>query len=43
MGLPLWDGDRHFLPLVFDDDPRVFHGVMPYAGGRALSWSYCRI
>jgi 8-oxo-dGTP diphosphatase len=43
MGLPLWDGDRHFLPLVFDEDPRVFHGVMPYEGGRALSWSYCRL
>ena len=24
--LVLWDGDRHFLPLVFDDDPRPFHG-----------------
>jgi len=40
--LPLWDGDRHFLPLVFDDDPRPFHGVMPYAGGRMLSWRYSR-
>ncbi|WP_426752336.1 NUDIX hydrolase [Myxococcus sp. Y35] len=40
--LNLWDGDRHFLPLVFDADPRPFHGVMPYAGGRALSWSYSR-
>jgi 8-oxo-dGTP diphosphatase len=43
MSLPLWDGDRHFLPLVFDTDPRAFHGVMPYAGGRALSWSFTRI
>lgn len=41
--LPLWDGDRHFLPLVFDNDPRAFHGVMPYAQGRAVSWSYARI
>ena len=24
--LPMWDGDRHFLPLVFDADPRPFHG-----------------
>ena len=40
--LPMWDGDRHFLPLVFDGDPRPFHGVMPYEGGRALSWSYQR-
>jgi 8-oxo-dGTP diphosphatase len=43
LSLPLWDGDRHFLPLVFDADPRAFHGVMPYAAGRALSWSFSRI
>lgn len=41
--LPLWEGDRHFLPLVFDDDPRAFHGVMPYSGGRMQSWSYSRL
>lgn len=43
MSLPLWDGDRHFLPLVFDADPRAFHGVMPYAQGRAVNWSFSRI
>ena len=42
LDLPLWEGDRHFLPLVFDDDPRVFHGVMPYRDGRMLSWAYSR-
>ncbi|HPN80526.1 8-oxo-dGTP diphosphatase [Dokdonella sp.] len=41
--LPLWDGDRHFLPLVFDADPRAFHGVMPYRDGRMVSWDYSRI
>lgn len=41
-GLPLWDGDREFLPLVFDADSRPFHGVMPYRGGRMRSWSYSR-
>lgn len=41
--LPLWEGDKHFLPLVFDDDPRPFHGVMPYAGGRMQSWNYSRL
>jgi 8-oxo-dGTP diphosphatase len=41
--LNLWDGDRHFLPLVFDDDPRPFHGHMPYAEGRALGWSFTRL
>lgn len=41
--LPLWEGDRHFLPLVFDADPRPFHGIMPYRDGRMQSWSYSRI
>ncbi|MFA5684889.1 MAG: 8-oxo-dGTP diphosphatase [Lysobacteraceae bacterium] len=38
LDLPLWEGDRHFLPLVFDADPRAFHGVMPYRDGKLLSW-----
>ena len=41
--LPMWEGDRHFLPLVFDDDPCAFHGVMPYKDGRPVSWNYSRI
>ncbi len=41
--LSLWDGDREFLPLVFDADSRPFHGVMPYRDGRMLSWSYSRV
>jgi 8-oxo-dGTP diphosphatase len=40
--LPLWPGDRHFLPLVFDADPRPFHGVMPYKNGQPVSWSFTR-
>ncbi|GEM84381.1 NUDIX hydrolase [Meiothermus hypogaeus] len=40
--LPMWPGDRHFLPLVFDADPRPFHGVMPYAGGQPVGWSFSR-
>ncbi len=42
MELPMWEGDRHFLPLVFDEDPRPFHGVMPYRNGRMQSWSCSR-
>jgi 8-oxo-dGTP diphosphatase len=38
--LNLWPGDRWFLPLVFAEDGRQFHGVMPYAAGQPLSWSY---
>jgi 8-oxo-dGTP diphosphatase len=37
--LPLWEGDRFFLPLVFDRRSRPFHGVMPYRDGRPLSWN----
>lgn len=43
LDLPLWDGDRRFLPLVFDDDPRGFHGVMPYRDGKMVSWVYSRV
>ena len=41
--LPMWEGDRQFLPLVFDADPRPFHGVMPYRDGRMVSWAYTRL
>lgn len=41
--LPMWAGDRHFVPLVFDDDPRTFHGTMPYDGSQPISWTYERI
>ncbi|RDI95276.1 8-oxo-dGTP diphosphatase [Meiothermus sp. QL-1] len=40
--LPMWPGDRYFLPLVFDQDPRPFHGVMPYRDGQVVAWSYSR-
>jgi 8-oxo-dGTP diphosphatase len=38
--LPLWEGDRHFLPLVFAKGGKQFHGVMPYRDGRPESWTY---
>lgn len=41
--LPMWEGDRHFLPLVFDADPRPFHGVMPYDHDKQLGWSFVRL
>lgn len=40
--LPMWEGDRYFLPLVFDADPHSFHGCMPYQDGKPLSWHYSR-
>ncbi|MCL2000540.1 MAG: 8-oxo-dGTP diphosphatase [Planctomycetes bacterium] len=41
--LPMWYGDKHFLPLVFDSDPRPFHGHMPYACEKPLGWSFARL
>lgn len=38
--LPMWEGDRYFLPLVFDPHGRPFHGVMPYRDGKPASWSF---
>ena len=38
--LNLWEGDPHFLPLVFSDTPRQFHGVMPYRDGKPIGWTY---
>lgn len=37
--LPLWDGDRLFLPKVFDFSSPPFHGVMPYLNGKVLDWA----
>jgi 8-oxo-dGTP diphosphatase len=41
--LPMWEGDRYFLPLVFDGNPKIFHGCMPYKDGHPISWQYVRI
>jgi 8-oxo-dGTP diphosphatase len=38
--LPLWEGDRYFLPLVLERASRQFHGVMPYRDGRPVTWTY---
>ncbi|HMR67534.1 MAG TPA: 8-oxo-dGTP diphosphatase [Anaerolineae bacterium] len=43
LDLPLWEGDKYFLPLVFSDEPVQFHGVMPYENGRPIGWSYSMI
>ncbi len=41
--LPMWPGDRYFLPLVFDSDPRPFHGYLPYNGEAPVEWIYHRL
>lgn len=43
LSLPLWEGDRHFLPLVFAPSGGQFHGVMPYQNGRPVSWNFTRL
>ena len=40
--LNLWEGDRLFLPMVFDQEAAPFHGVMPYREGKVASWSFTR-
>ena len=37
--LPMWEGDRHFLPLVFDPTVAQFHGCLPYSDGEPVGWS----
>lgn len=43
--LPMWPGDRLWLPMVFDDDPRTFHGIEPYDGLNLVEdgWHYTRL
>ena len=38
--LPMWEGDRYFLPLVFDETIPQFHGCIPYRDGRPTGWTY---
>ena len=40
--LPMWPGDRHFVPLVFDDESAIFHATMPYDADNPIGWSYVR-
>lgn len=42
LDLPLWDGDRYFVPLVFDASVWQFHGVMPYRDGKPIGWQ-CQV
>ncbi|MFZ2625560.1 MAG: 8-oxo-dGTP diphosphatase [Propionibacterium sp.] len=39
--LDMWEGDRYFLPLVFDPQIGQFHAVIPYLDGHptGASWS----
>ncbi len=39
MDLPLWEGDKYFLPLILDPQQPSFHGVLPYRDGAPQFWS----
>lgn len=41
--LPLWPSDHYFIPMVFDDDPRLFYGCLPYENGKETVWSCVRM
>lgn len=36
--VPIWPGDAHILPLVFEDNPIPFHGLMVYEEGLPQEW-----
>lgn len=38
----MWPSDHHWLPMVFDESPKPFYGVMPYDGHEMTSWSFQR-
>lgn len=39
----LWESDRKWLHMVFENDTATFHGVAPFENGKATSWSCVRI
>src|SRR5262245_57999678 len=39
MDLPMWEGDRNFLPMVLNVESPIFHGVMPYQDGKPIRWT----
>lgn len=38
--LHLWESDRLWLPMVFENTERTFYGVAPYVDGELVGWSY---
>jgi 8-oxo-dGTP diphosphatase len=37
--IPMWEGDKYFIPLLLNEERRQFHGIMPYKNGKPVSWS----
>lgn len=40
MSLNLWESDRFWLPMVFEQSAQTFHGIAPFEQQRCLSWDY---
>lgn len=40
--VPCWPGDLHILPLMLDDNPKPFHGLMVYDNGIPQDWRFER-
>lgn len=38
--LPIWAGDRHFIPLIFEQRPEAFHACSIYDGEVSLEFSH---
>lgn len=41
--LNLWESDKLWLPMVFENTARTFYGVAPYVDGELVGWSYSLI
>lgn len=41
--LNLCESDRLWLDMVFDDSPKMFHGIAPFKDGKLVSWNFQRI
>ena len=37
--IPMWEGDKYFIPLLFQRLNQQFHGVMPYKDGKPVGWT----
>jgi 8-oxo-dGTP diphosphatase len=37
--IPMWEGDKYFIPLLFTQTDKQFHGLMPYQNGKPINWS----
>ncbi len=42
-GTNMWESDRAWLSMIFDEDRRIFHGIAPFEHGKMTSWSFQRI